>query len=468
LELAKVNCTETAWYNQHLMRTAIAGATPEPAASPATVEPTRSASPTSVLDYGHDFPASKLPSGSSAGTDLPAIKLPSIVLRLLRNPSKHSIPANIAPAASQDSLVVADTGATDHMDLNESSFVSYRVVHNLRVRMGNRTYARVAGRGTAIFSLNGKCVLVRNVLHVPSLSKPLYSLRAHLNQPGCGFIGTYDSGFHVYFPSFILSVDTSSDCHLSYKSLGRSVQRSDLEYHQPKCPPNLYPSEQAHAASNTKLNVVNVVEDEVVPAPSNPADEDEEELPPGQWFYSHTPKQPPKPKLTLTRSDIETLATNIVKESSFRNLSSLSPAELVDKFFPPPPLGPPPPALPSSISPSDGSSPPGVKLLSTMSREEVLHHLHHPNSQPPPVRPCDTSNPSDTKTSYSAEEAYRVFYRKLRNWRHLIQTSKDGTYVEGGESFKYTGRRPDAYVGGNVSLAEEDLGSIRGTLTPSI
>ncbi len=67
--------------------------------------------------------------------------------------------------------------------------------------MGNNSLAPVLGRGrgTAIFSLNGQRVLVRNVLHVPVLSKPVYSLRAHLEQRGCGFIGTSESGI-VFFP----------------------------------------------------------------------------------------------------------------------------------------------------------------------------------------------------------------------------------------------------------------------------
>ncbi len=52
-------------------------------------------------------------------------------------------------------LVVADTGATDHMVPDRSAFISYKAVHNLRVRMGNNSYAPVLGRGTAVISLNG-------------------------------------------------------------------------------------------------------------------------------------------------------------------------------------------------------------------------------------------------------------------------------------------------------------------------
>lgn len=89
--------------------------------------------------------------------------------------------------------------------------------------MGNNSFLPVLGRGSAIISLNGQRILVRNALHVPGLVVPLYSLRAHCLQPGCGFIGAEGVGILVYFPSFVLTVDTSRDCHLGFESLGGSV-----------------------------------------------------------------------------------------------------------------------------------------------------------------------------------------------------------------------------------------------------
>ena len=65
--------------------------------------------------------------------------------------------------------------------------------------MGNKSLAPVCGVGTAVFSLNGKKIMVRNCLHVPALRNPLYSLRSHLLQKGCGFIGDADmGGMYVY------------------------------------------------------------------------------------------------------------------------------------------------------------------------------------------------------------------------------------------------------------------------------
>jgi hypothetical protein len=112
-------------------------------------------------------------------------------------------------------LVMADTGATDHMVPNRSAFISYKAVCNLRVQMGNNSYAPVLGRGTAIILLNGQPLLIQNVLHVPALHIPLYSLRAHICHRGCGFVSRYKTGMHVYFPGVVPSVDTSTNCHLS-------------------------------------------------------------------------------------------------------------------------------------------------------------------------------------------------------------------------------------------------------------
>ncbi len=120
-------------------------------------------------------------------------------------------------------FVVVDMGATDHMLPDRSAFISYKSVQHLRVCMDNNSYAPVLGWGTAIVSLNGQRLLIRNVLNVLALWVPLYSLCAHIHQGGCGFLGSFEMGMHVYFPSVVLSVDMSTDCHLSYKPLGKSA-----------------------------------------------------------------------------------------------------------------------------------------------------------------------------------------------------------------------------------------------------
>ena len=133
---------------------------------------------------------------STSSSSLPA-SLPSLLTQLAASP--------IAAPLTTGGLAVADTGATDHMLPDRSCFISYKSVVGLSVRMGNNSFVPVLGRGSAIFALNGKCILGRNVIHVPGLAVPLYSLRTHVTQRGCGFFGTQDSGFLVYFPSFLCS-----------------------------------------------------------------------------------------------------------------------------------------------------------------------------------------------------------------------------------------------------------------------
>jgi hypothetical protein len=130
-------------------------------------------------------------------------------------------------------LVVANTSATDHMIPDRSTFISYKSVHGLRVCMGNNSFALVLGCGTAIISINGQHLLICHVLHVPDLWVLLYSLRAHLCQSGCSFVGSYKTGLHVYFLGVVLTADTSSDCHLAYKPLGKTALLLSLHYIQP-------------------------------------------------------------------------------------------------------------------------------------------------------------------------------------------------------------------------------------------
>jgi hypothetical protein len=178
-------------------------------------------------------------SASSTGLPVPAaLALCSIIL------PKHlqAIIAWMTKDYDSPGLVhhflVADTGATDHMFPDKLAFISHKSFPNLQVRMGNNSFLPVLGRGTVI-SLNGQPILVHNALHVAGLAVPLYSLCAHHKQHGCGFLGIYDAGMLVYFPQFALSVNTLSNCHLSYEALGRAALLGTLHYVQPCCPPSL-------------------------------------------------------------------------------------------------------------------------------------------------------------------------------------------------------------------------------------
>ena len=86
----------------------------------------------------------------------------------------------------------------------------------------------ILGSGSAVIAINGKRILIRECLHVPTLWNPLYSLCAHQRQHGCGFIGMQGLGMFVFFPSFIVEAG-----HLSYAPIGCAAMMSSLDYVQP-------------------------------------------------------------------------------------------------------------------------------------------------------------------------------------------------------------------------------------------
>ena len=90
------------------------------------------------------------------------------------------------------------------------------------------------------------------------------------------------------------------------------------------------------------------------------------------------------------------------------------------------------PSLPSHSTTVTAPKPP--ILLSTMSPEEVAPLLHHPNTLLPDIRPCNTANASDTKVHWMSEEIHRIMgCRKFRNYKHILDISKVGAWMDGGE-----------------------------------
>ncbi len=82
-------------------------------------------------------------------------------------------------------------------------------------------------------------------------------------------------------------------------------------------------------------------------------------------------------------------------------------------------------SLPTSVSPI---------LLSTLTRDEITRLVHHEGSTYPPIRPCDRANGSDTKTHWTSEDLHRALgCRRFRNYKHILQTSLDGQWIDGGE-----------------------------------
>jgi hypothetical protein len=100
-----------------------------------------------------------------------------------------------------------------------------------------------------------------------------------------------------------------------------------------------------------------------------------------------------------------------------------------------------PPSLavpPTNSAPLATSVPSNVislpKLLSTMSCDEVIQHIHHDGVALPSGCPCDIANTSESKTHWSAKELYwAIGCRNFWNLRHLFQVSCDGEWVDGSE-----------------------------------
>jgi hypothetical protein len=90
-----------------------------------------------------------------------------------------------------------------------------------------------------------------------------------------------------------------------------------------------------------------------------------------------------------------------------------------------------PPSQPSS---DPHLSPDSPTLLSTLSRDDITRLIHHEGSSFPPVCPCDRANGSDTKTHWTSKELHCALgCRHFRNYKHILQTSLDGKWIDGGE-----------------------------------
>ena len=273
-------------------------------------------------------------------------------------------------------LVVADTGATDYMLPDKSAFISYYPVTGQRVSMSNNSFATIAGYSTAIISLNGKKILIHNCLHVPNLRNPLYSLHAHQRQRGCGFIGMFGLGMHVFFPTFILEVDTATDCHLHYAPIGRAARLLDLDYVQPK------------SALKT-LAPANAATTQLAPAPATiKLDEDSDAQP---SFAAHWPKRPPLPQHPP-------LDMSLLPPSSYtQSLKDLDREELIQHLY----------MLDSQHDqPHQQAKGRSTAPLECMSTKAIVSTLHHSDTSSPAIPPCDTPNVSDSKYHFTAEELH--------------------------------------------------------------
>ena len=216
-------------------------------------------------------------------------------------------------------------------------------------------------------------------------------------------------GMYVFFPSFIVEVDTTTDCHLSYAPIGPASPLSSLDYVQ-----LVQHSNSASATTATP--------------PSTPAvikDNDDNNVPPEilPTYASHWPKKPPP----LQASPID---LNLIPPPAYSvSLKDLSRDELIYLLYSiEHPLRP---SSSTNDAPAPGSPP---TRLECMSNEEIVAKLHHPNSCLPPIHPCDTPNSSKTKRMYTPEELHRLTgCRCFCNYQHIISSTKDGALLNTGK-----------------------------------
>jgi hypothetical protein len=354
-------------------------------------------------------PSSDVYASLRTSSNLQGIKtiyLPKAVLNLLQNLMAQRRHTDISPIGTSTTFIVANTGATNHMLPKKTAFISYTPVMGQRVRMGNNSFASIIGKGSAIISLNSNKTLICDCLHVPDLWNPLYSLRAHQRQHGCGHIGMYGLGVYVFFPSFIIEVDTATNCHLRYQPLGRTLGLADLDYVQPKHTPS---------ASTTAATLSPPVTIE----PDN-SDLDDNAAP---IYKAHWPKCPPSPP--VDQFDLSTLPAETKFTKPLNEMSREELITLLHNSSSPPTTESPPFALPKRKA---------ADLLTCMDEKDIVELLHQPNSSLPLVCPCDTPNPLNKKLHWTAEELHGITgCHHFCNYKHLISATTDGQYIDNGE-----------------------------------
>eukprot|EP00956_Cyclotella_meneghiniana_P028868 scaffold68397_cov20-Cyclotella_meneghiniana.AAC.1 len=280
----------------------------------------------------------------------------------------------VALKSADEASCCADSGATKHMFPDYNTFVSYHKCTNKFVQLGDSTELPILGYGTAKFSLNGHVILVRNALHVPDLTDPLYSLRQHRFMKGCGFFSHYDSGAFLLFPDFTIKVDDRVDCLLNFKPIGRA-KSSPIEYAEPRQsdpafdlarPAHIIPSDDSDDAtimSNISYHVP-TPKSKHSPTPSPP---------------SLTPDRPPSP--TSVVADLE------LEQSTLKPLST-----------------------------------------------RILNSLHSDPNSLPPIPPCYTAGACENRTAFDGLKLHKIFgCRKFRHPSHLIASSLNASMLAGGE-----------------------------------
>jgi hypothetical protein len=226
----------------------------------------------------------------------------------------------------------------------------------------------------------------------------------------------------VCFPTFVLTVDMSSDWHLSYEPLGRCAPPDILHNVQPWCPPTLYPSELASSMPlSCKASHVPgpaLIKDKLGDLLSGDLDQSLVSPPHHLPVCGVFPASQPTNTDTLDLSTISSQSTSLAKA-----ISNLSPLSLL-----PLPADAPisKPALATPAKPP--------RLLSTLPCNAIIELIHCEGTNLPSVCLCKPAKALDTKTHWTLEELHQAIgCCKFWNYKHLLQVSPDGKWMDGGE-----------------------------------
>jgi hypothetical protein len=75
--------------------------------------------------------------------------------------------------------VIIDSGATAMMVPFHHCFITYKPTPKSYVILGNSQKSPCLGRGDVCITMGGFTVVLKDVLHIPSLRCPLFSIRCH-------------------------------------------------------------------------------------------------------------------------------------------------------------------------------------------------------------------------------------------------------------------------------------------------
>ena len=128
---------------------------------------------------------------------------------------------------------ISDGGFTNYIDPSYRYLLSFNLTPcGYYVAISNGGKEPIYAYGTTLFILWRKIIDKCNVLKIPGLRDPLYSLQQHWKLPNCGYI-RYTKCTHMWFLSFYLSVYDRVEKLVTYESMVIIYRISKRYYKQP-------------------------------------------------------------------------------------------------------------------------------------------------------------------------------------------------------------------------------------------